>query len=231
MTAAGLPRKFWSSEERQHLAVLYPPRSTAEVAKILGRTVEGVNGMAAKMKLHKTPEYIKAHCRLPKGSIAGRLHRYTKGHVPANKGVRRPGYAAGRMRDTQFKKGQQPHNTVPVGTILVDHDGYVRIKIRERRAGERGWHPRVWPPVHRLTWELRTGKRVPKGKLVVFKDGDRFNCVFENLELISRAEHARRNVMWNRYPRELALAIQMNGVLKRRIRSNQNGKEQNQRSA
>lgn len=187
--------------------------------------------MAAKMKLHKTPEYLKAHCRLPKGSIAGRLHRFPKGHVPANKGLRRPGYAVGRMRETQFKKGQQPHTWVPVGTILVDAGGYVRIKIRNHRAGERGWHPRVWPPVHRLTWELRTGKRVPKGKLIAFKDRNRLNCIFENLELITRAENARRNVMWNRYPRELALAIQANGVLKRRIRRQQNGEEQDQRSA
>jgi hypothetical protein len=44
------------------------------------------------------------------------------------------------------------------------------------------------------------------------------NCVLENLELISMAENARRNRMWNVMPRELAEVIHLNGQLKRKLR-------------
>jgi hypothetical protein len=67
-------------------------------------------------------------------------------------------------------------------------------------------------------WEQHKGP-VPAKHIVVFKDRNRANCAIENLELISMAENAHRNRMWGRMPRELAEAIQLNGVLKRRIRS------------
>ncbi|MGP0074877.1 MAG: HNH endonuclease signature motif containing protein [Bryobacteraceae bacterium] len=68
-------------------------------------------------------------------------------------------------------------------------------------------------------WEQHRGP-IPPGHIVVFKDRDRSNCAIENLELISKAENARRNRMWNEdvMPRELAEVIQLNGVLKRKLR-------------
>jgi hypothetical protein len=68
---------------------------------------------------------------------------------------------------------------------------------------------------------------IPPSHAIAFRDGDRSNCAIENLEMVSRAELARRNVMWNRYPKELCLAIQLRGALKRRIRRMSRAEEQN----
>lgn len=190
--------------------------------------------MANKHGLKKSQDYLATNpsCRLRKGqSHCGRETRFKKGQSPANKGMRRPGWSAGRMRETQFKKGERSgvaaKNWVPIGTILPDSEGYLRIKIREAVYGKEPFgfgNVKVWPLYNRYLWEQHKGP-IPPAHLVAFKDGNRQNCVIENLELISRAENARRNVMWNHLPRELAEAIQLNGVLKRRIRR-LNGKKQ-----
>jgi hypothetical protein len=103
----------------------------------------------------------------------------------------------------------------------------LRIKVREAVYGQEptGYgNTRVWPLLNRHVWEQNNGPIPPK-HVVVFKDGDRSNCAIENLDLISMAELAHRNRMWNRLPRELAEAIQLQGVLKRKIRSVQDGCE------
>jgi hypothetical protein len=144
--------------------------------------------------------------------------------VPANKGLRRPGWHAGRMQETQFKKGDRSgiaaKNWRPIGTILPDAEGYLRIKVREAVHGKEptGFgNTKVWPLYGRYVWEQHKGPIPPK-HLVLFKDGDRSRCVIENLELLSMADNARRNSMWNRLPPELARVIQLNGALKRQIR-------------
>ncbi len=87
----------------------------------------------------------------------------------------------------------------------------------------------MWPLYNRYLWEQHKGPIPPK-HIVIFKDGNRANCVIENLELISKADNARRNVMWAKYPRELAEAIQLAGCLKRKIGRMQNGEKQTERS-
>ena len=151
-----------------------------------------------------------------------------------NKGLRRPGWHAGRMRETQFKKGQlsgkAAANHKPIGTVLADNEGYLRIKVRERTsyAEEPGWNKNVWPLLSHYVWEQHHGE-IPPRHLVVFKDGDRSNCAIENLKLLSMADNISRNHWKNTLPRELAEAILLNGRLKRKIRGNY-GKKQNQRS-
>lgn len=226
------PRRYWSADDLKALAELYPTRPTREIATLLNRSPSGVRGMANKIGLAKTPEFLKAECRLQKGSDIGIDFRFKKGLVPANKGLRRPGYSRGRgrMHQTQFKKGDRPHTWKPIGTILPDHAGYLRIKVRERIDGDAGgWNREIWPLVHHQAWERHKGPIPPK-HLVVFKDRDRNNCAIENLELISMGENARRNRMWVRLPRELAEAIQLNGVLKRKLRKLY-GQKQDERSS
>jgi hypothetical protein len=189
-----------------------------------------VNGQARIEGLHKTPEGCGW---LRKGETSPGCEKawFPKGHVPANKGVRRPGWFAGRMRETQFRKGQRSgiaaKNWKPIGTILPDGEGYLRIKVREAVCGKEATgfgNSKVWPMYNRYVWEQHHGP-IPPQHLVVFKDRDRANCSIENLELISMAENARRNSMWTNLPRALALTIQLNGALKRRLRR-LNGKEQ-----
>ncbi len=76
--------------------------------------------------------------------------------------------------------------------------------------------------MHHQVWREHKGPIPPK-HIVIFKDGDRTHCEIDNLQLISMADNARRNSIWAKLPRELAEAIQLAGVLKRKIRSKQNG--------
>jgi len=79
--------------------------------------------------------------------------------------------------------------------------------------------------MHHYVWEKHRGPIPPK-HVITFKDGNRANCTIENLECISMADNARRNAMWNRFPRELSEAIQMQGALKRKLRR-MHGEKQN----
>jgi hypothetical protein len=226
-------RQLWSAQDVEFLSSHYPNGRTEDIARQLNRPVHKIYAKAKKLGLAKSQEYLSEYCRLkpgqsPPGSVSA---RFTKGHTPANKGLRRPGWSKGRMAETQFKSGNisgfAEKNWKPVGTILPDSVGYLRIKVRERIPGARefGWHSNVWKLYHHSIWEQEHGPIPPK-HLLVFKDGNRANCKLENLELISMAENARRNQMWTRYPRELAEAIQLNGQIKRKIRRLTNGKEQ-----
>lgn len=221
----------WSPQDLARLAELYPKRRAAEVARSLKRSIAATYGAARKLGLKGQPY------RIPKGhTIPGsELHRFKKGDVPSNKGLRRPGWHRGRMKETQFKKGQRSgmaaKNWVPIGTILPDSEGYLRIKVRDALYGKEATgfgNTQVWPLYNRWLWEKHKGPIPPK-HLVTFKDRDRAHCVIENLELISMAENARRNRMWTIYPRELAEVIHLNGQLKRRLR--RHGEEQNNGSA
>lgn len=223
-------RRPWTADEVEYVRAHYQSTATAKIAKAIGRTVTMVYNRAFKLGLSKGPEFDASpeSGRLKKGESRGWEFRFPKGNVPFNKGLRRPGWAPGRMRETQFKPGQMAGAAKakwkPIGTITPDTEGYLRIKLRERKPGmEHGWNSNVWKLYHHQVWEQHNGPIPPK-HIVAFKDKDRSNCAIENLELISMADNARRNSMWATLPRELAEVIQLQGALKRRLRK-LNGKE------
>lgn len=114
----------------------------------------------------------------------GLTGRFKKGHIPANKGTHPP--TVGRMAETQFKKGGLPNNTKPIGYERVTKDGYIEVKIKMRPS-----NPSCndnFKLKHRLVWEEARGP-IPKGCKIIFLDGNRQNCVLENLALITNAEH------------------------------------------
>jgi len=230
MRAAQRPTngKAWTEAQLSKLRSLYPHKATAQVAKLLGHPLAGAYGMAQRLGLHKSAAYLasSAACRLRRGDNLGGAHRFGKGHVPANKGLRRPGYAPGRMAETQFKKGQRSRNCLPVGTVKGDGDGYLRIKVSAVRNGN-GGSDKAWEFIHRRVWEAAHGP-IPKSHRIWWKDRDHANCALENLELLSGAEHMARTTIHN-YPPELEHTIQLAGALKRRIRrmEERHGKEQN----
>jgi hypothetical protein len=226
----------WSGDELAVVAELYPARRTNEIAARLGRPTTGVYRIAHKLGLRKSAAFLASaeSGLLRKGETRPECvaSQFKRGHVPANKGLRRPGWSPGRMRETQFKRGARSgvaaRNWKPIGTILADTEGYLRIKVREAVHGAEptGFgNTKVWPLYNRYIWEQHKGPIPPK-HIVAFKDRDRGNCAIENLELLSMADNARRNRMWGRLPRELAEAIQMNGQLKRKLRR-LNGAKQN----
>lgn len=231
------PRRRWTDDEDAIIRQRVPNEPTAAVAASLGRSLAATYQRAQVLGVSKSAEYFASPVSGRTNGRQGMGTRFTKGHVPANKGVRgRKGWAPGRMAENQFKPGCRQgiaaKNWKPIGTIATDAEGYQRIKVREGRPGEAyGFgNVRVWPLLQRHLWEQAHGPIPPKHS-IVFRDGNRANCALENLECISRRELMLRNTVHN-LPKPVAQAIQLLGALKRQIRKRTKyGEEQNHRSA
>lgn len=218
MTRPAMPRRFWTEKENKMLRRLYADHHTKDIAKQLDRTMSGTYGQAKKLGLSKSQAFLKKFCRMQKGSQIGKDCRFKPGQIPPNKGKKMPGYAPGRMAQTQFKKGQRPRNTVPIGTIVKNTDGYLRIKVAdvpESIAGK-GGSSTNWEFIHRQIWEAAHGPIAP-GHRIWWKDGNHDNNALENLELLTDEEHMRRTTIHN-LPPELKDTIQLAGRVKRAIR-------------
>lgn len=135
-------RRPWLDRELTLLRLRYPDTPTVNLAKRLTRTPTAVYQRAILLGLRKSAEYLASpeSCRLRRGDNAGASHRFLPGHVPANKGLRRPGWSRGRMAETQFKAGNKPHTWKPIGTTRYSKDGYLQRKARTPAIlRETGW--------------------------------------------------------------------------------------------
>lgn len=208
---------MWSRTDEALLRELYPNLPTPRVAARLARSTASVYGHAQKLGLKKSAAYLAspAACRLRRGDNVGARFRFRKGHVPANKGLRRPGWGPGRMKETQFRKGQlngvAAHRFRPIGSERTI-DGYRYRKV----AAIPGPWTRNWKLVHVLLWESLHGP-VPAGHAVVFTNGDRTDIRPENLELLHRRALMARNSVHN-LPKPLAQTVQLLGALRRQIK-------------
>jgi hypothetical protein len=112
------------------------------------------------------------------------LGRFVKNIRPWNKGKK--GLNIGG-KETQFKKGNLPHNTL--------YDGCVRIRHHKRDNRDYQWiriSKGNWKMYSRYVWEQHNGK-IPAAHIIVHKDGNTLNCDITNLEMISMAENIKRN--------------------------------------
>ncbi|HEX2868775.1 MAG TPA: HNH endonuclease signature motif containing protein [Ignavibacteriales bacterium] len=121
--------------------------------------------------------------------------RFKKGHKPVYlvpKGTR-------LSPATEFKKGHIPKNTLYDGCIIIRSD-------HKKRNGRKYKWIRIsqgkWVPLHKHIWEKKHGK-VPKGKILSFKNGDSLDVRLGNLKLITRAENVRSNFN----PKKLSAAM------------------------
>ena len=218
MTARYLAgKRLWEPEDDAQLAARYPHERTDAIAADLRRTLTAVYGRAGKLGLEKSAEYLASPpaCRLRRGDEVGKAYRWPPGHEPANKGLRRPGWARGRMKETWFQKGERRGRAAlvykPIGSERVSKDGYLERKVSEDLPFQRRWRF-----VHVLVWEAAHGP-VPPAHAGAFRNGNRRDVRLENLEIISRRELMRRNTVHN-LPAPLAQAVQLLGALNRRIR-------------
>lgn len=97
------PRAYWSKAEVRILRKRYPHDLEADVAAALGRPLRGIYQKAKELGLKKSAKFLASD--LSKRIKRGKQHpamiatRFQRGHVPANKGLRRPGWHVGRMRE------------------------------------------------------------------------------------------------------------------------------------
>jgi len=199
----------WTEEEIEQLRILYPKKITREIGEKLNKTNRQIYDKAQHLGLKKDQEFLMDYYRQNyKGYPAT---QFRKGMTSWNKGTK--GVMIGGI-ETQFKKGQAPHNTKPIGYRSL-RDGYLVEKT------EQGFKF-----VHVLLWESVNGP-VPKGLFVVFKDKNKANITLDNLELIDRHEHMRRNNIKN-LPQELREVLSIKRSITRKINQlEKNGTQQN----
>ena len=199
------PRRInWTLEETELLIEHYPHKSTKEVSEIIGKSVPQCYAKAFALQLHKTPEYLAT-------ADSGRLKhsrvesQFSQGHTPWNKGMK--GLDIGG-KETQFKKGNVPHNHKSVASERIDEDGYTYIKIAD---------PRKWVLKHRHIYEQHHGKLEPH-MIVTFRDKNISNFDIENLEAITKVENMQRNTI-TKYPQPIQQAVKTLNKLWHAIKS------------
>ncbi|MGD9836040.1 MAG: HNH endonuclease signature motif containing protein [Piscinibacter sp.] len=198
--------RHWTPAEEALLRERFATTPTPELAALLNRTQNAVRERARRLGLERDYAAAPAAARTQGRSTA--TGRFEAGCTPWNKGaIYRAG---GRSAETRFKPGAAPHNAAPIGAERVSKDG-----ILQRKVSDTGYPPRDWTSVHALLWVEHHGP-IPKGHIVVFRNGNRSDIRIENLELITRVENMRRNTVHN-LPKPLAEAIQLRGAIRRQI--------------
>lgn len=164
----------YTQEEQSFFAEFIPGHTYKEIQEAFIKQFNWditVNQIKGYMANHKINSGTKGYFR--------------KGHIPANKGTHNGGW-----KPTQFKKGHVPANRRPVGTESLRRNckrgqEYVYVKVAE---------PNKWKMKHVVVWEQHNGP-VPKGKIIIFLDGNSLNTDISNLMLIDRGTHAVLNRM------------------------------------
>jgi hypothetical protein len=191
-------RKYWTKEEAEELQRLYPTTTGKDLALRFGCNVQQIYNRANKMGLHKDLDFLHQYYR--ENFKGNQATQFKKGMKSWNKGQK--GLQIGGV-ETQFKKGRLPHNTKPIG-FRSYRDGYLVERV------EKGFEF-----VHKLIWKQHHGE-IPMGMFVVFKDRNKNNICIENLEIIDRVEHIRRNHIQN-LPPELKEVVHLKKSITRKI--------------
>lgn len=151
------------------------------------------------------------------GIRTGRTGRFEKGQEPWSKGRKLPFNP--NSAKTQFRKGQEPHNTKHLGHERMTKDGYVEISVKE--VNPYTGYERRYVHKHRYLWEQANGP-VPEGMALKCLDGDKTNTDPENWECIPRAMLPRLNGIYGRgydeAPQELKPLILATTKLEHRAR-------------
>jgi hypothetical protein len=189
----------------------YPFEPTKKIADDLGLSESAVYNRAWAMGIKKDPVYLRS-TQYPPGYLGGKATQFQKGHAPANKGQKMSKDLYEKVEKTMFKKGNKPMNTQPIGTIHQRKDTggkmYLYIKLADSK----------WQLLNRYTWEMHNGP-IPKGMVVVYKDGDYMNNDITNLLMITLKENMARNTI-QRLPKELQQVMRLKCKLIKKINNN-----------
>ena len=208
----------------QHtMRTYYPHRPASEVAALMGVSESYVYKLAAKFGLKKTAQYMATQTagRIQPGQPHGgsRQTQFKPGQKPWNAG-RKGWQAGGRSVQTQFTTGMEPPNTLPLGSHrLVRNHATGKLHLERKMSEQPGPNHLRWVPVSRLVWIAAHGE-VPQGSIVVFKPGMATTVLHEitldKLELITRAQNAKRNHPNNISP-EVGRLSQLKGAITRQV--------------
>ena len=189
----------------------YPFEPTKKIADDLGLSEGSVYNRAYAMGIKKDPVYLRS-TQYPPGYLGGKATQFQKGQIPPNKGQKMSKDLYQKVAKTMFKKGNKPMNTQPIGTIHQRKDTggkmYLYIKLADSK----------WQLLNRYTWEQHNGP-IPKGMVVVYKDGNYLNNDINNLLMITKKENMARNTI-QRLPKELQQVMRLKCKLIKKINNN-----------
>lgn len=214
-----MKHKLWSDEDLARLKREYADANTPELARSLGRPTFSVYNKAYSLGLKKSAAYLASPLAGRTDGKRGGVSRFKSGRETWNKGVQGvTGHHPNTVR-TQFKKGcmhgAAQHNYVPIGSERISKDGYLERKVNDDHLTP----ARRWVGVHRLVWEAANGP-IPRGHVVCFRPGHKSaeaaRITIDGLELVSRADLARRNHPRVRDP-ELGKLVQLKGAITRQV--------------
>ncbi|QIP16796.1 HNH endonuclease [Spirosoma aureum] len=213
----------WSESERQFLRDNWETKTTQEIAEALNRPKAGVQTYAWRfLKLKKSPEakfmaaskgqqsrkdayteaekqYLRDHWQTMTiqqmadalGRKAGSVKSMGQKKMRLKKTHESLSTLSKRLNAGQFKKGSISSNAI------LDEAMPIRIRHSHKKRGglaykwiRVAW--KKWIMYHVYLWEQAYGP-APEGMIVVFKNKDTMDCRLDNLELITRQEHAIRN--------------------------------------
>jgi len=104
---------------------------------------------------------------------------FRKGHIPPNKGNK----GIHVSPNTEFKKGNRPPNSKPVGTITVRTE-----KNGQRRRRIKVAEPNKWLMYALYIWQS-AGLTLRKDQILHYRNGNSLDDRIENLEPVTRVEH------------------------------------------
>lgn len=191
--SANRQQRPWLPREDAQLSALYATHSARAVALMLNRTKSSIKNRACVLNLQK------GH---------NNPGRFLPGSTPWNKGTHY--VSGGNSVLTQFKKGQHPHSWRPIGHTRTRSDEYM-----ERKTADTGNTRHDYVLIHHLVWRMH-GHSIPRGQVLVFRDGDRRNFDINNLQLIKRQELMQRNSVHN-LPAEVKELVSIKARIVRKI--------------
>lgn len=106
--------------------------------------------------------------------------------------MREPGKKTNGYKQPQIgKRGMYGKIMRPVGSEYVGKDGYILVKVAE--YPEKPGSKDNWVLKQKHIWEKFNNKKVPRGYVVMFKDGNKRNFSPENLYAAPRSVMQRMN--------------------------------------
>lgn len=203
-------RVLWTQEEEAYMRQHYADTSSQTIANHLGRSLGKTYAKANCLGLKKSHAFLasEASGRMKRPLHGGKAHWFKPGHTSHNKGKK--GYCYPGSEKGHFSKGNRPLNYCEVGTLRINSDGYLDIKLAD------GMHQ--WFLLARYNWFLHTGHWTTSQECIWYKNGDKHDCAPDNLEIITRREHMQRTTL-HRLPPEMVQIILQRGRLNRVINS------------
>ena len=217
-------RAHYTMDDIRLIVAEYPHTPTKVLAKKLGKPWRAVEQWAINNGFCKSDDYRAALWAKQAERLmqTGCATRFEKGLTPWNKGISTPIPEA--MRQHQFKPGQKPWQTKPVGSERITYAGHVEVKVQED-----GRRFEVWRKKAYVIWEAAHGP-IPEGHIVVCRNGNTRDVRPDNLELITMHELRARTHYTTKYPASLVEVIRARGVLTRTI-NNKKGRQTREKQA